>query len=75
MQIALAEAFITQNNYDDAIEMLQKAKILEDKYNDYVRQNLRGEERDLTKNIKALVLKAQCLSKQKNFIDAIDVID
>jgi len=28
MQIALAEAFISQNNYDDAIEMLNKAKNL-----------------------------------------------
>lgn len=43
MQIALAEAFISQNNYDDAIEMLNKAKNLQEKYNDYVRQHLRGD--------------------------------
>jgi tetratricopeptide (TPR) repeat protein len=28
MQIALAEAFISQNNYDDAIEILNKARSL-----------------------------------------------
>jgi hypothetical protein len=36
---------------------------------------LRGEEKDMVKNVKALVLKAQCLSRQKNFDEALEVIE
>lgn len=74
MYITLAEAFISQGNYDDAIDILSKASNLEDNYNLHQSQN-RGEYRETSKNIKTLALKAQCYCKQKNFIDALAVID
>lgn len=39
MYITLAEAFISQNNYDDAIDILSKASNLEDNYNLHQSQN------------------------------------
>ena len=36
MHITLAEAFMAQNNYDDAIDTLTKAQHIELKYNDYL---------------------------------------
>lgn len=71
MYISLAESFMAQNNYDDAIDTLNKAELLESKYNETVER----EGGEPLKNVKAQVLKAQCLCKQKNFKDAIDVID
>ena len=74
MYITLAEAFISQGNYDDAIDILGKASSLEDNFNLHQSQN-RGEYRETSKNIKTLALKAQCYCKQKNFVDALAVID
>jgi tetratricopeptide (TPR) repeat protein len=74
MYITLAEAFMKQGNFDDAIEILGKAANLEEGYNDRS-QNVRGEAKDSSKNIKILALKAQCFCKQKHFEEALSVID
>ena len=63
MHITLAEAFMAQNNYDDAIDTLNKAQNIEGRYNDYIVRDGDSPNR----NVKTQVLKAQCLCKQKNF--------
>lgn len=73
MQITLAEAFIAQNNYDDALDTLTKAENIEQSYNEYMGEGEDG--KGEVHNIKILVLKGQCLCKQKNFNDALEVID
>lgn len=72
MYITLAEAFMAQANFDDAVEILGKAAMVEEGFNGH---GGRGESKDSSKNIKILALKAQCLCKQKHFEDAILVID
>jgi tetratricopeptide (TPR) repeat protein len=71
MHITLAEAYIAQNNYDDAIDTLSKAQSLENRYN----EALEREGSSPVRNVKTQVLKAQCLCKQKNFNEALDAID
>ena len=71
MYIALAQAFVAQNNNDDAIEALNKAKHIEDGYNH--EQRNRGEQPTINK--KALVLKSQCLCRQQQHYEALEVID
>jgi tetratricopeptide (TPR) repeat protein len=75
MYITLAEAFLAQGNYDDAIDILNKASNLEEGYNQYLSQNTRGDPKTISKNIKTLALKAQCFCKQKHFEEALSVID
>jgi len=62
---------MAQNNYDDAIDTLNKAQNMEGRYNDELAREGDGPSR----NVKTQVLKAQCLCKQKNFSEALDVID
>lgn len=61
---------MAQNNYDDAIDTLSKAQNIESRYNDEFER-----EGSQSRNVKTQVLKAQCLCKQKNFNEALDVID
>jgi tetratricopeptide (TPR) repeat protein len=63
---------MAQNNYDDALDTLAKAEQFESSYNEEIGDD---EEKDAVHNIKILVLKGQCLCKQKNFNDALEVID
>ena len=71
MLITLAEAFMAQANYDDALDTLAKAELFEGSYN----QDLEDEEKGEVRNVKILVLKAQSLCRQKNFTDALEVIE
>lgn len=71
MHITLAEAFISQNNHDDALDSLAKAQHIEAEYN----TTLEREGSHPVRNLKTQVLKAQCLCKQKNFGAALEAID
>jgi tetratricopeptide (TPR) repeat protein len=66
IMITLAEAFMAQPSFDDALDTLNKAEDREEKYNQQVRNNHK-DNRETVRNVKILVLKAQCYSKQRHF--------
>ena len=62
---------MSQSNYDDAIDSLNKAENIENRYN----EALKMEGESTNRNVKIQVLKSQCLCKQRNFGEALDAID
>lgn len=66
---------MAQGNYDDALDTLAKAEQFEQSYNEYIGEVSDEDEKGEEHNIKILVLKGQCLCKQKNFNEALEVIE
>lgn len=70
MYITLAEAYMGQNNYDDAIDTLKKVELMQHQLSENFEEEGQPE-----RNIQAQVLLSQCLCKQKKFVESLSVID